>query len=343
MHFATLNLYQYAEPGTFWYERGADNDHSPERWAAKQDWIVETLQAADAEVVGVQEVFSIGSLRALAARAGYPHVAVVAEPARAPEDPDIFLGPVVALLSRHPFVDAPTSLRVPPGLFDDVPLALDFGFRRDVVRAKVDLPGLGPTTVMSAHFKSQGAFIDGDAVAALPDWRARFRDHLRQRASRDAEQLIRRTGEAASLYLATMEEVAPDRNAPVVILGDLNDTPDSATLRIATQYDWIQNIAGRRYDRVEPPSERAWSYAWRLYDAYRLRPDQSGVRSDTHAGGWHYGPSVLDYVLVSNGLNPENPDRKGTVVDHRVVDAHLEDGRDLGRSDHALVRVTVEA
>jgi hypothetical protein len=110
MHFATLNLYQYAEPGTFWYERDAANDHSPERWAAKQDWIVEVLYAADAEVVGVQEVFSTESLRALAERAGYPYVAIVAEPARDPADPDVFLGPVVALLSRHPFLEAPCSV-----------------------------------------------------------------------------------------------------------------------------------------------------------------------------------------------------------------------------------------
>ena len=343
MHFATLNLYQYAAPGTFWYERDPANDHSPERWEAKEDWIAGILREADAEVVGVQEVFSTDGLRALAARSGYPHVAVVAEPARDPADPDVFLGPVVALLSRHPFIDAPTPLPVSPDLLADLPLAPGFGFRRDVVRARVDLPGLGPTTVMSAHFKSQGAFVDDDAVAALPAWRARFREHFRQRAIRDAEQLVRRSAEEAALYLAAMEEVGADRNAPVLVLGDLNDTPDSSTLRIATQRDWVRTVAGRRYDGIEAPSDRAWSYAWRLYDAYGLRPDQSGARQATHAGGWNYGPSVLDYVLVSNGLNPENPSRRGTVVEHRVLDAHLEGGRDPGRSDHALVRVTVEA
>lgn len=343
LKLATLNLYQFAEPGTFWYERDERNDHEPDRWAAKRAWIAAMLAEADADVVAVQEVFAPDSLRELAEAAGYPHAALVAEPARDPDDPDVLVGPVVGLLSRHPLLGSPEPLGIPTALLDAAPLSPDFTFRRDVVRARIDLPGLGPTTVMAAHLKSQGAFIDDDAVAALPEWPDRFRKHLQQRAVRDAEQLVRRSSEAAALYLSAMEEVEADRNAPIVVLGDLNDNPASPTLRIATQSEWIINIAGRRYSGIETPSDRAWGYTWRLYDTYDLVPGQFGLRPNTHAGGWRYGPSVLDYALVSNGLNPRNPGRVGTVVDHRVFADHLEDGADLATSDHALVRITIEA
>ena len=342
VRLATLNLYQYAEPGTYWYERESDNTHSAEAWEAKRNWVRSTLAALDADVVALQEVFSTGSLRDLANEVGYEHVAIVAEPPRDEADPAVFLGPVVAIVSRHPFAGEPSALPVAPELADGTPLAADFAFRRDIVRASIDLPGLGSTTVMSAHLKSQGAFVDGDAIAELPNWRERFREHLRQRAIKDADQIVRRSGEAAAIYLAAMEEVEADRNAPIVVLGDLNDTPDSPTLRLATQREWVRNIARRRYTGIESPADRSWFYAWRLYDAFGLAPNQSGIREPTHASSWRYPASMLDYALVSNGLNPRNPARVGTVVEHRVFGEHFDDERPLETSDHAAVRITIE-
>lgn len=341
LKLATLNLYQYAEPGTYWYEFDERNDHEPDTWAAKQTWIRETLTRLDADVVAFQEVFSTQAFRAMAEAAGYAHIAIVAEPAVDATNPSVFRGPVVAIASRHPFTEPPSALAVPEELTRATPLAPDFAFRRDVVCARIDLPGLGATTVYCAHFKSQGAFVDDDEVAAEADWRDRFREHLRQRAIKDADQIVRRSGEAAALYLSAMMEVEADRNAPVVVLGDLNDVPTSPTLRLVTQRDWINTIAGRSYGGIEAAADRAWSYTWRLYDAFDLVPNQAGIRTPTHASSWRYPASTLDYALVSNGLNPKNPARVGEVTEHRVVGEHFEDGDRAATSDHAAVRITI--
>ena len=183
--------------------------------------------------------------------AGYPHFAAVAEPARSEEDEDVFVGPVVAIASKHPIVGEPIAMPVDATLIEETVVEADFKPRRDIVQAVIDLPELGATTVFCCHFKSQGAFVDKDEVAALADWRSRFKEHLRQRAIKDADQIMRRSAEATAVYLEAMKQIDKDRQAPIVVLGDLNDEPDSPTLRMITQSEWINTIGGRRRSDLE--------------------------------------------------------------------------------------------
>ena len=59
---ATWNLFQYAEPGTFWYERDDDNTYSETEWGEKNGFIDTVIPALSADVIGFQEVFSISPL-----------------------------------------------------------------------------------------------------------------------------------------------------------------------------------------------------------------------------------------------------------------------------------------
>ncbi|MEO0496426.1 MAG: endonuclease/exonuclease/phosphatase family protein [Pseudomonadota bacterium] len=341
--FATLNLFQYLLPGSFWYERESRNQNSDEDWAAKEIWLKAIIDQMDADVIGFQEIFSVEPLTALLTELGYPHFARVAEPARSEDDPDVFVRPVVAIASRHPFIEPPVALNVDEALIKETVLEDGFKPRRDIVRGRIDLPDLGPTLVICCHFKSQGAFVDKDEVAALADWRARFREHLRQRAIKDADQIMRRSAEAVAVYLAAMEEIDKDRQAPIVVLGDLNDEPDSPTLRMITQGEWINTIAGRRRSDLEN-EEKAWQYSWQLFDAFELAPQQSpSPRQPTHKGSYFYPPSTLDYVIVSNGLNALNPKAAWTVKTVGVLADHLiEDSDSRETSDHAAVVATLD-
>jgi len=339
---ATWNLYQFAAPGTYWYERDERNDYEPDQWARKQAWISDLIGQLDADVIGFQEVFSVAEFKTFLNGLGYPHVAVVDDPAVDPEDADVFVGPVTAIASRHPFVSPPTALAYPEEFIDNAEVAEDFTFRRAVTRAEVDTPQLGPVVFYVCHLKSQGAFVDSDTVAALPDWKARFREHLRQRATKDADQLIRRNGEAAGLYLAAMSELDDREDAPIVVMGDMNAGPTSSALRVLTQQDWIDNIANMRRSSIEDAADRAWNFTWQLYDAYGLLPSQNVAdRPVTHAAGWRYPAQTLDYVLVTNALNPKNPNRMAAVSDLKVFNAHFEDENKLGTTDHAPVLVTI--
>ena len=51
-------------------------------------------------------------------------------PAVDPEDADVFVGPVTAIASRHPFVSPPTALAYPGEFVDNAEVAEDFTFRR---------------------------------------------------------------------------------------------------------------------------------------------------------------------------------------------------------------------
>ena len=154
--------------------------------------------------------------------------------------------------------------------------------------------------------------------------------------------MIKRSGDAAGVYLAAMNELDEDQDKAIIVVGDMNDNPLSPTLRILTQQEWIDNIAGQRRSSIENVADRAWNYTWQLYDAYSLLPSQNAAsRPPTHAAGWRYPAETLDYVLVTNILNPKNPRRIASVTNLHIHSGHFDDEKKLLTSDHAPVCVTL--
>ncbi len=340
-HLASYNLYQFAEPGTFWYEIDNDNTYNDEQWAEKRAFIRARMNEMDADIIGFQEVFSTDAFKALLEAEGYDVRILRDTPFElGPNGEQIWLGPNLALASRFPIRDA-RILRATPEIEPDGLLAEDFDYRRGVIEAEIDVPGLAePLVVYNCHFKSQGAFVDSDAVADLPDWPARFRKHLRDRALLDANQVIRRAGEAMMLYEHVMNRIEANPAQPIAVVGDLNDDPESFTLRILTQNERLANIAGRSYSHLEP-AERAPRFTWQLYSAAGLAPSQAASATPTHVT-WNHS-SVLDYVLVSNALNPRNPNAVAHVTQYDVFNQHhIEETDRLVSSDHAPVRARIE-
>ena len=121
------------------------------------------------------------------------------------------------------------------------------------------------------------------------------------------------------------------------MLGDLNDDDGSVALAAATMQDRLYEIAGVDYGHL-PDEAKRLTYRNRLYDSFNLAPNQTGgPRPPTH---FHRGHgSTLDYVLVSNAVNPRNPGAVGFVTSHEVYGDHLRaDGvGDDKQSDHAQV------
>lgn len=342
LKIATWNVFQYAKVGTYWYDLDESKDYEDDQWAAKHVWMKEIIDQMNADIIGFQEIFSVDEFKAFMNEQGYPHVAVVDDPAIDPSDSRIFVGPVTAIASRYPFISKPTALAYPQELRENTQLQDDYDFRRSVVRAEIDTPQMGSLVVYVCHFKSKGTFVDGDEIAKYESWKERFRQHLRARATNDADQLIRRSGEAAGVYLAAMEELVSDKNRPLVVVGDFNDDEASTTLRILTQQERVHNIARKRRSSIESKADRAWNFTWQLYDSYGLVPNQSpATRPVTHAGGWNYEAATLDFILVSNGLNPKNPGRVAEVTAVDFYSDHFEDLDKLLTTDHAPVCVTI--
>ncbi|MEM5495424.1 endonuclease/exonuclease/phosphatase family protein [Hoeflea sp. AS16] len=336
---ATFNLYHFAAPGIFWHERKLSATYSPAQWTEKKDWIAGVVARMNADVIGFQEVVSHEELAELMAANGYPHFFCTGHPLFDPEDPAVYVNASVAIASRHPLVSV-RPLSGVAGLPADTVIDDDFNFSRTPVDAVIDLPGIGETRFFVCHFKSQGAFVDDDEIDALSDWDAKIRAAYMARAMSGVNQVAKRAAEAGTIYRMFRQSIDADPDAPVILLGDLNEAPGSHTISILTQADRVWSWGSVAADAI-PEAFAYLKHVYKLYDSFNLVVMQGLSRPNTHGG--IISGSVLDYCVVSNGLNPKNPRRRGTVIKTEVLDAHFEAGLPKDRSsDHAPVVTTIE-
>lgn len=339
IRMASFNLYHFAVPGIYWHEREADRTFTDAQWLLKRQWIAETLAAIDAHIIAFQEVVSIDVLSALCAETGYPHFACVTEPRFAKDEPAIYINSTVAIASRFPIVDS-SEIKTFDRIIDQTLLDRAATYSRRPLRCAIDVPGLGETVVYAAHFKSQGAFFSDAIVDGIADWDAKFDTFFVERMFAGIDQVSKRAAEAGAVYLQVREDLQDDIDKPVVVLGDLNEGPGSHTLSILTQAHGIYEIGSIEWPEV-PQMQRFRRYIHRLYDAYALPAHAELERPITYHADKR--ASVLDYAIVSNGLHPDNPSRRGAVVKHTVFDAHFEANAPRAiTSDHAPVIVTIE-
>lgn len=336
---ATLNLFHWAEPGIRWIS--AHRTHSPASWRAKRDWLAATLTAIDADAVALQEVVSVDALRETAAAAGYPYCATIAEPIldQAAETGQtgaparIYRRAVNAVISRTPMTAAPISVR--PHLAAALGLHEGRHLRRPPIAAELELPGLGPATLIGVHLKSPGAVsgetqLAGAQAPTTPAEAARAR--VEGLARSHGAAAIQRLYEATALQHDVTERIARSPRRPVIVLGDFNDAPDSPTLRAL-----LSRAGGAPEAEPDPSAE-----LWRLVDAQRLAPRslRRDARTPTHLDG--ADARTLDYILVSSALHPWRPDRVGDVVATEVFAPWFDGGDPTASSDHAAVVTTLQ-
>lgn len=340
LRVATFNLYHFAAPGIFWHERKANATYTAEQWAAKLAWISGMLTKMNADVVGFQEVVSDEALKGLTQAAGYPYFYNAAQAIFDPDDPEVYVNATVAIASRLPFT-AVNDLAGVAGIPADTVIDEGFGFSRVPVEAVVQAPGIGEIKVYVCHLKSQGAFVDPDEIDAIGDWADKIRRYYALRAVAGVDQVAKRAAEAGALYRTFRRTLDVDSEAAVILLGDMNEDPASHTLGILTQGERVFSWGSVAGDAI--PEEFAYlKHVFKLYDAWNLVPTQQSTRPVTHSSFGH--GSVLDYVILSNGLNPKNPRRHGTVSKIEVFDAHFREGPERGiASDHAPVVATIAA
>lgn len=339
IRMASFNLYHFSEPGIFWHEREDHRTYSNAQWAEKCAWIEQTLAIIDADIVSFQEVVSVDALRTLCAATGYPHFACRTEPRFSKDDADIYINSTVAIASRFP-INSAREIKKFDQIIDQTLLDRAAMYSRRPLRCAIDVPGLGETIVYAAHFKSQGAFVSDATIDQIADWDEKIDRFYVERMYAGVDQVSKRAAEAGAVYLQVREDLQADIDKSVVILGDLNEGPGSHTLSILTQADRIFEVGSIGWAEV-PEAHRFRRYVHRLYDAYALPSHAEIERPVTYHANKR--ASVLDYAIVSNGLHPDNPGRRGAVVKHTVFDSHFETNAPRATtSDHAPVIVTIE-
>ena len=340
MKVATFNLFQYAAPGTYWYERDSRNTYTQSEWQQKNAWIRQQLSTLDADIIGFQEVFSHHELQDLCESLGYAFFAIVDLPGVSPEDLSVFTRPIVALASRLPLQQIRT-----PKIDKDVQLELGlteaFGFSRLPVCAEVDVANIGTITFYVLHLKSKRASVLEVTYLEHVSWQERSRDTLLRVSRGNITSLLQRGAESTLVYHSISNELASDPSKAIIVLGDLNDDPDSTTLTTLTLPERVFSIGGID-STFWPEGTGQYLHDYRLTDAFRLAPNmRQSVRPYTHL---HRGTATcLDHILVSNTLNAFNSHALAEVMDYKTLNAHLgEDGiHNKLQSDHGIVAITL--
>jgi endonuclease/exonuclease/phosphatase family metal-dependent hydrolase len=240
LSIATFNVKDLLEPRS---------DREREVLPAKLDFIARTLVACDADVVGLQEIGPPELLEAvlqrLPGRGGYGEPVVGTADAR---------GIRCALLSRVRVVEARvhTAEALTFPVFregDPPPFGARIPLRRGVVHARVDAPGAGPVDVLVAHFKSSRPVPAGDAAG-----NDRADESARGRGEAALRSLVWRAAEA--LYVRGLVDALMARSASAVaVVGDLNDVPESAPIRVLRGDDEPAAAGDELFDcttRIEP-------------------------------------------------------------------------------------------
>ncbi|MYM38754.1 endonuclease/exonuclease/phosphatase family protein [Duganella qianjiadongensis] len=311
IRFATFNVCNLSLPGEQLYDNLPPL--TPDAYAAKVQWTAQQLDRLDADVIGLQEVFSLQTLRdVMAASVGYRN-AVLAGVSTAP---DPVTGqprqmPQVALISRLPLAapaaihtDFPAGVTLPAGSRDALRYA------RALLRVTLQLEHQRQLDVIVLHLKSKRPDYDGEVA----------HDNPMCHAQAQLRSLIRRGTEAVALrsLLCQLNREAP---RPRIVLGDFNDSVDAVTTSIIMG-EGGSETAGRYYDsrRIQQdPTSSAHGYTI-LHEEHRM---------------------TIDHVLVSEHFHPASPQALGRVRSVRYFSEHLPEASPCA-SDHGQVLVQVQ-
>lgn len=304
--FATANLFNFIEPPNAFYD--FENIYESEAWQEKCEWTKHQILELKADIVGLQEVFSINAAKQLFTELGYPYFVTVDQPTI--EQDYIYSQPVVALASKYPVtqVQAVTPCESTFSNYGINPVP----FSRRPIHAVVSVPTLGEFAVYVCHLKSQRATEPKTlelATSIFGQWIS----------------TLQRGWEAVMLRQFADQNYAK-QPMPSIILGDLNQPLSCDTIKLLVQ------------NSTSGDNTLALKDSWEIYCANRALD-----RSPTH---YHFSTgNVLDYILLSQEFHPDSSYSMADVVEYRVQDQHLinpQFERDKQASDHAFVSVSTQ-
>jgi endonuclease/exonuclease/phosphatase family metal-dependent hydrolase len=315
---ATCNTLNLARPGRVFYANQAP--YGGDEYARKIDWLGSMVRRLNADVIAFQEVWDESALREVIAASGlrYAHLAAPGAEQGAEGTPR------VALASRFKVLEFASHKEFAPGQAVAVPeLGEHRAFERPILEARIDLPGeRGTLRVLVAHLKSKRPKFLQDAAGNPTE----DREDPAIVARAALRSLVMRAAECAALRLLVHARLTRTRE-PLVLMGDLNDSPNAVTTQMVAA---TQAIA---FDRAARDTA--------LFHAPDVQSDAT-IRRDVAYSHLHQGtPDVLDQIWVSEEFVASSRFARGDLRRVEYFNDHLHEGRDRTRSDHGLVRALV--
>lgn len=316
---ATANLLNLAQPGRHFYD--GQDPYSQHEFDRKANWLGERFKALNADVLVVQEVWDELALRAAVARSGLQYGLVSVPGAEnGPGQHGAQGTPRVGIVTRLKVESVQSLVDFPAAAVVQVPgIGAHTRFERPPLLATLRMKHGQEVAVITAHLKSKRPKFLQDANGnALED-----SDDPAVQAVATLRSLIMRAGEALALRLKVVELLHRTR-LPLIVMGDLNDSPHSVTTQL------IAATTQAAYDKGARDSA--------LYSAWDVQ-GEGALRRDVAFSHIHQGyPEVLDQVLVSEEFVATSRRAIGDVRRVEVFNDHLFEGRDRSRSDHGFVR-----
>ena len=291
----------------FWYSLVCS--HAPFFTSAR-------LARLNADIVGVQEVWDEAALKAAVARSGLHYEQVVAPGAEAGAQGT----PRVGLVTRLRLEAVASVVDFAPREVVQVPeLGEHRRFERPVLHATLRHQHGQLLHVLVAHLKSKRPkFLQDAAGLPLED-----RNDPVVVARAALRSLVMRGAEAAALRGLVLRLIHRTRD-PLVLVGDMNDGPQSVTSQMVAATDAV-----------------AWDRQARdvaLYHAYEVQTERA-LKRDMAYSHVHQGmPDILDQIWVSEEFVAGSRHALGDVRRVEYFNDHLNEGRDRSRSDHGFVR-----
>lgn len=303
---ASANLFNFIAPPNAYYD--FDNIYDDKAWQEKCLWTKDQLKQLNADIVGMQEVFSIEAARELFEQLGYRYFATVDTPHV--EQDYIYSQPVVALASRYPILHA-SAVTPPAEIAHSYHVELPT-FNRQPIHALIDVDGIGQVAVYVCHLKSQRATESSEPDNAIPlvgKWLSSLQ-----------------RGWESTMLRVSIEQQYQSQPMPTVVIGDMNQALTSDITGILTQSIESDGNQTQLQD------------SWQLYSQSYTEQQ----RPPTH---YHFAKgNVLDYILLSQEFHPDSLYSLADVTAYQTLDHHLINPsyeQDRQASDHAFIAVTV--
>ena len=311
---ASSNVLNLALPGRAFYANVEPFTES--EYQLKTGWLGSMIERLNADVLGLQEVWDEAALKTAVARSGLRYTHVLAPGA----EQGAVGTPRVALVTRLA-LEAVES--VPSFGPHDHVVAPELGphdrFERPVLKARLRMKQGQTLHVLVAHLKSKRPkFLQTETGELLED-----RDDPVVVTRATLRSLLMRAAEAAALRRIVID-VLLRTHEPLVLLGDLNDAPHSATSQL------IAATGAAVHDRD------ARDVA--LYHALDVQSEPGLRREMGYSHVYQGWPEQIDQVWVSEEFVAASRFAIGDVRRVEYFNDHLHEGRDRWRSDHGFVR-----
>lgn len=313
--FASLNLYNFQKSGLKTY---GSSEVTQTQFDEKVAWVRRCLIELDADVVALQELWHpecLDTVLDTPELADYQTVYIG----------DEWYNIAVAIIVRRPWVvSASETIKTFPfeqlvkvdeddGEDDEVEVKIN-KFSRTIIKATIqhsDDTRTPSINVFACHLKSKLAS------------RVRGIDSAYASTVGSAISTIRRTAEATALRMLLIDHMAGEAT-PTVVLGDLNDDPQSNTLSLITQQPSITKRA-RGGDKA-------------LYSTLFLQQLQS-FRDVYYTHEHNHHKSVIDHILVSEEFFEHSSDAVWRHDNTRIWSDHIEDTQ-AHTSDHGIIKAS---